>query len=284
MFKDLYKKANDKIPTEDAYLRVMENINTKAQKPKYSYIKVAALAACFLLTFSMISLYENFAPKEEIPFEIITPENLPTETPIVAKAIPQTEKKPTEEPSYENAETTAYEVLESQEPIVEIESENVSLSEPQSSLSKNQGIPENVGISVARFTLGDTVTRDTYYEYLGKNIEDLVVLPEGFSNETPNEHMLCLDESENFDDRWTFYFTKGDSSIFITTTKKTENIINILNNEDYLKNDISGTLVVLFEEELQKIAVFEMGGISYTISSYGVSDEDFENLIVSLLK
>lgn len=327
MFKDLYKNANDKIPTEDAYLRVMESVNTKSRKTKYSYGKIAALAACFVLTVSMISVYENFAPKEEEPFTVITPENLPANTPqvaeespkptaqpVVAEATetstpavttqpepvvaettpevqaPETAQEPAVQPEQVVSETTtsvAESVSEingsktaSQKPVTE---EPVSF-ESQNSFVKNQGIPENAGLSLARFTLGDTVTRETYYEYLGKNVEASLVLPEGFSNETPDEHILCLDQTEDFDDRWTFYFTKDDSSIFITTTKNTQNVMDILNSESYEKSNVSGIPACLFEEELQKFAFIEVGGIAYTLSSYGVSDEDFENLIISLTK
>ena len=291
MFKDLYKNANDKIPTEDAYLRVMESVKTKSRKTKYSYAKIVALAACFLLTVSMISVYENFAPKEEVPFEVITPENLPTATSAPANKIPETTAVPIAEPivvtetlplDIGSEPVLAQEVIETSEPA--FEGEPIATEEPQSTFVKNQGIPENIGISVARFTLGDTVTKDTYYEYLGNNVEENLVLPEGFINETPDEHMLCLEECDDFDDRWTFYFTNDENSIFITTTKNTQNVYNLLSNENYEKSDIFGTPALLFEEDMQKIACIEVGGISYTLSSYGVSDEDFQNIIISLLK
>lgn len=291
MFKDLYKNANDKIPTDDAYLRVMEKVSAKSQKTKYSYAKVVALAACFLLTVSMISVYENFAPREEVPFEVITPQNLPTDVPVVAKITPTPEVQPrvaavteTKEPIPEVTNDPAV-VLETTEPVQETENVEIVEPAPENSFVKNQGIPENIGTSVARFTLGDTVTKETYYEYLGKNVEESVVLPAGFENETLDEHIICLDNtSEDFDDRWTFYFTQGESSIFLTTTKSTETVLNILNNESFEKSNVSGTSAVVFEEELQKIACLESGGIAYTVSSYGVTDEDFENLIISLTK
>ena len=291
MFKDLYKNANDKIPTEDAYLRVMETVNTKSRKTKYSYVKFAALAACFLLTVSMISVYENFAPKEEVPFEIITPENLPTDAPVVVKTTPESEVQPrvasvieTAAPVVENEPVEPSIVESTSAPVQETEAAEPVTQEPQKSFVKNQGIPENIGTNIARFTLGDTVTKDTYYEYLGKNVEASLALPEGFINETPDEHMLCLEENENFDDRWTFYFTNDENSIFLTTTKNTGKVSDILSNENYEKSEAFGTSYVVFEEELQKIACLEAGSISYTLSSYGVSDEDFENLIISLVK
>lgn len=292
MFKDLYKNANDKIPTEDAYLRVMETVNNKSRKTKYSYAKIVALAACFLLTVSMVSVYENFAPKEEVPFEVITPKIEPKAVETTPEPISPEPKrvtknvvpKETQAPVQETvAPIEATPIPETEEPVhIPQVLEEVTTPEPQNVFVKNPGIPENIGTSVARFTLGDTVTKATYYEYLGKNIEEALVLPEGFINETPDEHMLCLEETEDFDDRWTFYFTKDDSSIFITTTKKTENILNILNSEGYEKSNVFGTDVLIFEEEMQKIACIKIGDIAFTLSSYGVSDEDFENLIISL--
>lgn len=281
MFSDLYKKANDKIPTDDAYLRVMDSVNAKSGKNKYGFAKFALLAACFILTVSMISVYENFMPAEEVPFEVITPDTLETDAPILA-----TQKKPavvtqTPEPAIIAEPTLAPEIVE---PEVSAEPVATEIEVPENYFVKNQGIPENIGTSVARFTLGDTVTKDTYYEYLGKNVEETLALPEGFINETPDEHILCLEENENFDDRWTFYFTQGENSIFITTTKNTENILNLLSNESYEKSNVFGISAVLFEDDLQKIACIQAGGISYTISSYGVSDADFENLIISLTK
>ena len=279
MFSDLYKKANDKIPTEDTYLRVMEKVNAKSKKTKYSYTKIALLAACFLLTVSMISVYDNFMPAEEVPFEVITPENLPTDAPVVAKVTPNPTVKPKAIASETPEPIATIEPVSTSEPA---KSEPLDVAIPENSFVKNQGIPENIGTSVARFTLGDTVTKDTYYEYLGRNVEETLQLPEGFINETPDEHILCLEENENFDDRWTFYFTQGENSIFITTTKNTDNILNLLSNESYEKSNVSGISAVLFEEDLEKIACIEAHGISYTLSSYGVSDEDFENLIISL--
>ena len=274
MFKDLYKKANDKIPTQDAYLRVMEKVDSKHRKNKYNYAKFALLAACFLLTVSMISVYENFAPKEDIPFEVVTQETLTTPSPK-AKTVPENTPAVTAQEKVDQTELCGYPTASPE--VTEEE-------KPEISFVKNQGIPENIGTNVARFTLGDTVLKDTYYEYLGKNVEDSLLLPEGFVNETPDEHNLCLSESENFDDRWTFYFTQEENSIFITTTKNTETILNILNNESYEKSNISGVNAVLFEQDSEKIACLEVSGIAYTLSSYGVSDEDFENLIISLTK
>ena len=299
MFKDVYKKAVDQIPTEDAYLRVMEKVNSQPQKTKYSYAKVVALAACFLLTVSMISVYENFAPKEPTPSQLPIPTPVavvsdstepPARTPNVqTRDIPQKDV-PKTEPTATTVPETVPEAISTSEPTVApvIEGSDAPVptpSEPEKNgLLKNAGIPENLGIAVARFTLGDTVTKATYYEYLGKNVDENLVLPEGFTNETPDEHILCLTPGEDFNDRWTFYFSGGENSIFITTTKSTENISSILASEEYEKCDISGISATVFEDGLQKVACLLEGDIGYTVSSYGVSDEDFEKLLISLIK
>ena len=66
-------------------------------------------------------------------------------------------------------------------------------------------------------------------------------------------------------------------------TKDGQNDLVVMSNELYEKSNVSGIDALLFEEEMQKIACIEIDGIAYTLSSYGVTDEDFQNLIVSLL-
>ncbi len=283
MFKDLYKKANDKIPTEDAYLRVMEKVNAAPQKTKYSYGKIAALAACFILTVSLVSVYENSGPGQEEPFAPVTAENMPApninpEGNEVAQPVANPKEqdvavvKVTPSPSVEPVITPAPTVVPEVEPV------NANV------YAKNQGIPENIGIGVAKFTLGEPVTEEAYFEYLGRNVTDGIVLPEGFTNQSSKDHVLTLTEGEEFNDRWTFYFANEEGSIFITTTKSLENVENILGNEEYAKSNITECDVVIFEEELERIACFVSGEIGYTVSSYGVLDEDFEKLLTSLIK
>ncbi len=283
MFKDLYKKANDAIPTEDAYLRVMEKVNAKPQKTKYPYGKIAALAACFILTVSLISVYEKAAPQKEEPFAPITAENMP-----VPNINPEGNEvaQHTVNPNGQEVAVAKITPSPSAEPEVTPEPVVVPESEPVNAniYAKNQGIPENIGIGVAKFTLGEPVTEEAYFEYLGRNVTENIVLPEGFINQSSKEHVLTLTEGEEFNDRWTFYFANDNGSIFVTTTKSFENVQNLLGNEEYAKSNISECDVVIFEEELERIACFVSGEIGYTVSSYGVLDEDFEKLLTSLIK
>ena len=282
MFKDLYKKANDKIPTEDAYLHVMEKVNAKPQKTKYPYGKIAALAACFILTVSLISVYEKAAPEKE-EFGPVTIENLPTPSAeLGGTQVAQNTVKPNEQggATGEGTPSTVAEPVVTQEPTIVPEPQ----AENKNVYVKNQGIPENLGIGVAKFALGELVTEEAYFEYLGKNVCENIVLPEGFSNQSSKEHVLTLAEGEEFNDRWTFYFANDEGTIFMTTTKALGNVESVISGEERIMSNISGCDVVIFEEELERIACFVSGDIGYTVSSYSVSDEDFEKFLTSLIK
>lgn len=72
MFKDLYKKANDKIDTTQAKERVLENICKAQVKPQNKYRIVeytAAMAACAALTFVSINLFNKPQPLPELSRE-----------------------------------------------------------------------------------------------------------------------------------------------------------------------------------------------------------------------
>lgn len=391
MFKDLYKNANDKIPTDDAYRRVMERVSQESPKTKYSYKKVAMLAACFVLTISMISVYENYTSKIEKEFEVIpkptrvattTPEQdvTPSAAPIVEPAMEVSENKEKADLSEPKKKTPASkskqeatdeinvpvvaetivpeetwdEVIEpkgivikstdkknspqttdqiptlastsedndtstpvahedntfvvsetktpenvNQEPATEVAMpamENVTEPEQKpasgggssyrrTKIVKNQGMPEESLTSVARFSVhGEAITNEEYSRYLGKDVEAAVNLPENFVKETASEQILSLDDDENFNDQWAYYYTSDESSLFINTTKKTENIENIIENADYSKSNISGYDAVIFEEDVQKTAYMVAEDIGYSVTGIAVSDETFENVLISLVK
>jgi len=262
LFKDLYKKANDRIPTEDAYLRVMEKVNAKPKTIKYSYGKIAALAACFILTISLVSVYENAVQNRKEPFGQITKENIP-----VPAVNPETEPQ-TEEPTPEAT------------PEVRVTPESAG----EKRYVKNQGIPENMGVGVVRFSAGESVTEEEYFEYLGRNVIEGISLPQGFTDQSTKEHILTFTEGEEFNDRWTFYFAGDEATIFVTTTKRTEDVSQYVDNQEYEKSKLKETDAVVFEDEEQKVACFVSEDVGFTVFAYGVSDVDFEKLLTSLIK
>ena len=109
-------------------------------------------------------------------------------------------------------------------------------------------------------------------------------MPENYKNESPTEQILSLEDDENFNDSWTYYFTDDENTVFINTTKKTDYVESIVENDAYEKSSISGYDAVIFEEESQKNAYFVAEDIGYSVATNGVSDQDFENILVSLTK
>ena len=237
MFKDLYKSANDKIPTEDAYLRVMKKVSKESSKTKYNYTKVAMLAACLVLTVSMISVYDKFSEKTEEPFEIITSHTIPSTEIESAKettmpAAPDIIAEPVKTDVKAETKTTLKPDIKKEETVLEVKAQengnkgNLPLfveTVSDTKIAKNQGIPEESMVGTARFYVqGDIYTKEDYAQYLGKNIEEVIYLPENYKNESPNEQILSLEDDENFNDSWTYYFTDDENTVFINTTKKTE--------------------------------------------------------------
>lgn len=272
MFKDLYNGAASKISTQDAYLRVMKKVDAAPKKNKYSFAKIATLAACFILTFSMISLYDDFEKERTGDTEIVTPVPVATNEPEISVA-------------EETASPVTVSTVKPQKTPKAVKPEVTPESVSSSKIVKNQGLPEGSMTATARlYVPGEIYTAEKYSEYLGKNIEEAVVLPESYKNESPKEQELCLEEGENFNDEWTYYFTDNESSVFIHTTKNTNRHQSFLNNDAFEKSNISGQAAVVFEEDTQKIAYFTDDSIGYTVTGMDVSDEVFENVIFSLVK
>ncbi len=67
MYKDLYKRANDSIPTDDAKKRVMLRL-AKAEKrngiPAVRIGQFAALAACLVFTVAALNIYNDFEKEQ----------------------------------------------------------------------------------------------------------------------------------------------------------------------------------------------------------------------------
>lgn len=303
MFKELYKGANDKIPTDDAKSRVMEKINRPNNvKKNYSYAKVAALAACFIITVGAVGIYENHIAQESIIYEEITPENLVRTVPN-----PVETQEPKQEVVAPQKETNTVKQEETKAPVTSVKRSRQyvppkEITEPEISapivasieipqepaasgnvITPNENFPEQASPMMVRYIEEEQtpVSVDDYYEYLGKDIESTVSLPDAFSNETPKEQNLTLD-GEEVKDEWTFYFTDSENSVFVTTTKDTQKIQDFLNDPQYEKSTVAGKDVVVFEKGAEKDAYFISQDIGYTVKVHGVSDEDFENVLVSL--
>lgn len=164
-----------------------------------------------------------------------------------------------------------------------------SLEDPQrpaesgNIITPNENMPNQDSPMMVRYIEEENtpVSVDDYYKYLGKDVGSAVNLPDAFVNETPREQNLTL-EGEEVEDEWTFYFTDNENSVFVTTTKDTKKIQDFLNDPQYEKSTVAGNEVIVFEKGAERDAYFISDDIGYTVKVHGVSDEDFENVIVSL--
>lgn len=88
LFKDLYKKANDKIDTSAAKSRVLENISnySKPRRNFHTLQYAAAMAACAAVTFAGINLFNE---TDHVSEDLI---NIPSNTEISTRHSDNTEK------------------------------------------------------------------------------------------------------------------------------------------------------------------------------------------------
>lgn len=323
LFKDLYKKANDSIPAEDAYANVMQRIERSSANTKHRRIgEIAALAACLIFTFATVSIYER--QQEKLPAEEVqlidtvdtaeaTETGVPsTPEPEKAEAAPKkteaaptpAEKKSVKTPEYtpsakqetENAATektakadtdaasqTTAAAVDKFAPQEKRRTTKLNINEP----AKSSG----GGASAAALQISEDaqptreVTLSEYYEYLGKNIVESIALPDGFENITQDAAVFTLNSENNFEnDKWGFIFQNGEKSAEIVTTKHTETVQKYIDRGDYLKSTVCGIdAVVLNDGDFYK-AHLVAGGIGYSVSTYGLTQSEVENLLVSLVQ
>lgn len=310
LYKDLYKKANNNIPTDDAKMRVMARIEKPVAvrvKPRRKVAEFAALAACLVFTFAALGIYNNFEKEqndkilrmnipetarvlEEAPVSVeptAEPQDV-SQTPLKAEVKSTPKPKTTKAPEAQAKEPAVVEVLE---PVAVLENQ-VEEPLPEAHIIVNEAKeisgsePEPASLMMDR-SIGkiEEVTLQEYYEYLGKNIESDVDLPEGFSLITEDEAMFeVADSGEYKNDSWCFVYEKEEMSVEIITSKKTEDVLAQLADESYEKSKISGgNTVVIKENDIYK-AYMVAEDVGYTVTSFGLDEAELENLLVSLAK
>ncbi len=338
LFKDMYKRANDAISTDEAYNRIMLKlekppVNTKRRRAA----EIAALAACFIFTFAAVNVYNRYkelpknseiiAEHTQNPQSGITkmPENTDTasETDTVAESgeaavVPQDKKadgaavpkntttaktedvKTTASPKAEKAtEETAAAGKSAEEKVAadaaavpQEQHKEVALQEKQqlTEIKLNSLNSSGGGASAAALRIAEEqdvqvrkVTKDEYYKYLGRNIEQEVIIPDGFASTTQDMLVMELDGENNFaDDRWSFIFQNNEKAVEIITTKDTESVQMYIDREDYLKSTVCGIDVVVLNDAAYYKAYIVSQDIGYMITGYGIEMSDLEKLLVSV--
>lgn len=323
MFKEAYKRANDSIPTQDAKKRVMDNLkNPPAAKSPYRKItEAAALAACLVFTFAAVSAYNRFESgrKKDIIWQY-TAENVnsvntnPTEkddeygtagtaenadssyTAHSKSGDAEREKKSTAKAASPKQYTSENKNIPSEknEPVKETASsyeDNTPVSasfESKTEISVNHisgASPEALSAVYAarEITPKTEITVGEYYEYLGKNIEESVSVPENFENMTQETAYFEINEDGIFkNDEWNFIFAAENGSVEITTSKNTEKIDEYIGCEDYAKSTVSGKEAVVTESESVYGAYMTSGEVGYSITAFGIDEAQLEELLVSL--
>lgn len=299
MFKDLYKQANEKIDTLDAKARVMKKIACPAPVRKsYPVARVAALAACFVLTVAAAGIYENMQKEIDNPLEIPTTNiEVVTKTdasPVAAYGETETTKRetkasPTTKNSVANREVIANEttlpVKEQDTDSVLADTATPEVTEENASeaalaiepVAQEEHITSGSGgVAMARMAESDMVmfegvigeavevSPEEYCEYLGKNIPEIAQLPDGVEDHTKAQQLLADDNGNYIDDTFTFLFEGSGKIITIKTTKNMETILENPENE-----------MVLNEQ-------FEADGIGYAITATNCTEDEFEKIVFSL--
>lgn len=319
MFKDIYKQANDKIDTDAPKSRVMAKLSKNPApvvRKRYSAAKVAALAACFVLTIAAAGIYENM--QKEMPHTLIektaeiaadtekeanTPEAFQNDTvakktaeaPKVArtakpspKTVPQSSAK--SEPAAamgENSEgankqeTTA---AVRQAPVEAAGETDVGVGASyfdEGAEEETQSEAVNSGVAIARFSLDSAQEKialdEDYRQALGKNIPENVVLPDGVTNKTNPEQIMSAEE-----DKCTFLFAGDNKTIQIEATKTTDAVQAVIDNPVYEKRYIGESPAVVLKENGTLKAYLVSEGVGYIVTAENCTESETEELLKSL--
>lgn len=309
MFEDLYKQANDKIDIDAPKSRVMARLSkshASVVRKSHKLAKVAALAACFVLTIAVAGIYEN-VEKETLPQLAIKTAGIPTEagktadTPVAPTNAPVAKKAAAPAPATPKAQKQTAVSQDVQEQIVAEYKPEASVdaattnaqeekapsqsggggsAKAKSALVVNEASIEASGAVAARTMIiseEKSVSVEEYCEYLGKNIPEVVNLPAGVENETTPVQNLPANE-----DKFTFLFAGDEKLIKIETTKNTEAVQEMLENPAYEKSLIENNEAVVLRESESMKAYLAPGGIGYEVTMVNCTEPELENLLISL--
>lgn len=320
MFKDIYKQANDKIDTDAPKSRVMAKLSKNPApvvRKRYSAAKVAALAACFVLTIAAAGIYENM--QKEMPHTLIektaeitadtekeanTPEAFQNDTvakktaeaPKVArtaepspKTVPQSSSKSESaamgkinEETMQNKQDDAAAVRQAPvEAAGETDAGAGASYFDEGAEEETQSEAVNSDVAIARFSLDSAQEKialdEDYRQALGKNIPEIVVLPDGVTNKTNPEQIMSAEE-----DKCTFLFAGNNKTIRIEATKTTDAVQAVIDNPVYEKRYIGESPAVVLKENGTLKAYLVSEGVGYIVTAENCTESETEELLKSL--
>ena len=248
MFKDIYKQANDRIDESSAKSRVIAKLNKPVPVRRVkSGARIAAIAACFVLTIAVAGVYGRMHKDTALP--------------------------------------TPGEMVRTADFSQDAETKTGLAMTDASGLVVNQGL-DDTNFALAAYSEPGENEREVsaleYCEYLGKNIP-MIASVLGMTDDTPKTQVLGIgDSGEYTDDSYEFMLTDGDKSYKIETTKNTDEITEKIENPDRTKCQIGGMDAVVMAEDGVMKAYFVSDGIGYTIIAFGCEADELENLILAL--
>lgn len=123
-----------------------------------------------------------------------------------------------------------------------------------------------------------------YAEYLGYDLMKKIVLPEDFaySGDEKNVFTANKDGSLLYDGKIYAYTGNDLRSVTAVTTKDTANVRGYIDDTEYETSDICGVKTVIIQEEKGYECYMINNGISISVFTYGISEDELKEILVSL--
>ena len=128
-------------------------------------------------------------------------------------------------------------------------------------------------------------SNEQYAEYLGYDLMKKLVLPKDFtySGDEINVFTANKDGSLLYDGKMYSYTGDDARSITAVTTKDTANVSGYIDDADYELSDIGGIKTVIIQEEKGYECYMINNGISISVFTYGISEDELREVLLSLV-
>lgn len=123
-----------------------------------------------------------------------------------------------------------------------------------------------------------------YAEYLGYDLMKKIVLPEDFTYSGDEKNVFTANEdgSLSYDGKIYAYTGNDLRSVTAVTTKDTANVSGYIDGSEYETSDICGVKTVIIQEEKGYECYMINNGISISVFTYGISEDELREILVSL--
>ena len=111
-----------------------------------------------------------------------------------------------------------------------------------------------------------------------------IVLPEDFTYSGDEKNVFTANEdgSLSYDGKIYAYTGNDLRSVTAVTTKDTANVSGYIDGTEYETSDICGVKTVIIQEEKGYECYMINNGISISVFTYGISEDELREILVSL--